>query len=80
MITSMRWVLLLLLLPLVAACQAAPSAPDLDWGHMVSTNADQIWVTEVHFYRQGELVDASINGAIRSVSDQSLKGKIIAGA
>jgi len=36
MITSMRWVLLLLLLPLVAACQAAPSAPhDLDWGHMV---------------------------------------------
>ncbi len=76
MITSMRWVLLLLLLPLVAACQAAPSAPhDLDWGHMVGTNADQIWVTEVHFYRQGELVDASINGAIRSVSDQSLKGK-----
>ncbi len=40
---------------------------------MVGTNADQIWVTEVHFYRQGELVDASINGAIRSVRDQSLK-------
>lgn len=68
--------ILLLLLPLVTACQAAPSAPhDLDWGHMVGTNADQIWVTEVHFYRQGELVDASTNGAIISVSDQSLKGK-----
>ena len=72
----MRRILLLLLLPFVTACQAAPSAPhDLDWGHMVGTNADQIWVTEVHFYRQGELVDASTNGAIRSVSDQSLKGK-----
>ncbi|WOX47501.1 DUF2931 family protein [Aeromonas sp. XH] len=69
-------ILLLLLLPFITACQAAPSAPhDLDWGHMVGTNADQIWVTEVHFYRQGELVDASTNGAIRSVSDQSLKGK-----
>ncbi|WP_185423455.1 DUF2931 family protein [Aeromonas hydrophila] len=75
--SSMRRVLLLLLLlPLVTACQAAPSAlHDLDWGHMVGTNADQIWVTEVHFYRQGELVDVSTNGAIRSVSDQSLKGK-----
>ncbi len=72
----MRKILLLLLLPLVTACKAAPSVPhDLDWGHMVGTNADQIWVTEVHFYRQGELVDASTNGAIRSVSDQSLKGK-----
>ncbi|PTT52431.1 DUF2931 family protein [Aeromonas sp. HMWF015] len=72
----MRRILLLLLLPFVTACQAAPSVPhDLDWGHMVGTNADQIWVTEVHFYRQGELVDASTNGAIRSVSDQSLKGK-----
>ncbi|MBL0573505.1 DUF2931 family protein [Aeromonas hydrophila] len=76
MMTCTRWILLLLLLLLVTACQAAPSAPhDLDWGHMVGTNADQIWVTEVHFYRQGELVDASTNGAIRSVSDQSLKGK-----
>ncbi|MDI3431306.1 DUF2931 family protein [Aeromonas sp. V90_14] len=76
MMTCTRWILLLLLLPLVTSCQAAPTGlKQLDWRHMVGTNADQIWVTEVHFYRQGELVDASTNGAIRSVSDQSLKGK-----
>ncbi|HHQ4500663.1 TPA: DUF2931 family protein, partial [Aeromonas hydrophila] len=62
MMTCTRWILLLLLLPLVTSCQAAPTGPkQLDWRHMVGTNADQIWVTEVHFYRQGELVDASIN-------------------
>ncbi|MDF2415714.1 DUF2931 family protein [Aeromonas sp. 1HA1] len=72
----MRWILLLLLLPLVAACQAAPTGPkQLDWRHMVGTNADQIWVTEVLFYRQGKLVDASTNGALRSVSAKSLKEK-----
>ncbi|GJA20767.1 hypothetical protein KAM336_37880 [Aeromonas caviae] len=72
----MRWILLLLLLPLVAACQAAPSGPkQLDWGHMVGTNADELWVTEVLFYRQGKLVDASTNGALRSVSANSLEEK-----
>lgn len=71
----MRWILLLLLLPF-AACQAAPSGPkQLDWRHMVGTNADELWVTEVLFYRQGKLVDASTNGALRSVSANSLKEK-----
>ncbi len=57
---SMRTLLLLLLLPLVAACQAAPTGPkQLDWRHMVGSNADQIWVNEVLFYRQGKLVDES---------------------
>jgi len=72
----MRWIHLLLLLPLVAACQAAPTGPKpLDWRHMVGTNADELWVTEVLFYRQGQLVDASTNGALRSVSANSLKEK-----
>jgi hypothetical protein len=76
MMAFMRWILLLLLLPLVAACQAAPTGPkQLDWRHMVGSNADQIWVTEVLFYRQGKLVDASTNGALRSVSAKSLKEK-----
>ncbi|MGL4250630.1 MAG: DUF2931 family protein [Aeromonas sp.] len=72
----MRRILLLLLLPFVTACQAAPSAPhDLDWGHMVGTNADELWVTEVHFYRQGELVDASTNGSAGFVGPKALKAK-----
>ncbi|WP_041234292.1 DUF2931 family protein [Aeromonas veronii] len=72
----MRWIFLLLLLPFVTACQAAPTGPkQLDWGHMVGTNADQIWVTEVLLYRQGKLVDASTNGALSSVSANSLKEK-----
>ena len=73
MITSMRWVPLLLLLPLVAACQAAPTGPtQLDWRHMVGSNSDEIWVTEVLFYRQGKLVDASTNGASSRVDAESL--------
>lgn len=61
---ALRWILLLLLLPIVAACQAAPTGrKQLDWRHMVGSNADQIWVNEVLFYRQGKLVDASKNGA-----------------
>ena len=76
MMTSMRWVLLLLLLPLVTACQAAPSAPhDLDWGHMVGSNADLIWVTETLFYRGGELVDASSSGVAGFVGPKALKAK-----
>ncbi|MGY3958649.1 DUF2931 family protein [Aeromonas popoffii] len=70
----MRWILLLLLLPLVAACQAAPTGPkQLDWRHMVGSNADQIWVNEVLFYRQGKLVDASTNGASSRVDTESLR-------
>lgn len=72
----MRWILLLLLLPLVAACQAAPTGPkQLDWRHMVGSNADQIWVTEVLFYRQGKLVDASINGSAGFFGAEALKEK-----
>lgn len=70
----MRWILLLLLLPLVTACQAAPAGPkQLDWRHMVGSNADQIWVNEVLFYRQGKLVDASTNGASSRVDAESLR-------
>ena len=51
----MRTLLLLLLLPLATACQAAPTGPkQLDWRHMVGSNADELWVTEVLFYRQGK--------------------------
>ncbi|MGL4917895.1 MAG: DUF2931 family protein [Aeromonas allosaccharophila] len=72
----MRWILLLLLLPLVTACQAAPAGAgpkQLDWRHMVGSNADQIWVNEVLFYRQGKLVDASTNGASSRVDAESLR-------
>ncbi|MGY3958646.1 DUF2931 family protein [Aeromonas popoffii] len=70
----MRWILLLLLLPLVAACQAATTGPkQLDWRHMVGSNADELWVTEVLFYRQGKLVDASTNGASSRVDTESLR-------
>ncbi|MGL6631967.1 DUF2931 family protein [Aeromonas veronii] len=72
----MRRILLLLLLPLVAACQAAPSGPkQLDWRHMVGSNADEIWVTEVLFYRQGKLVDASTNGSSSRVDADSLRAR-----
>ncbi|PTT23748.1 DUF2931 family protein, partial [Aeromonas sp. HMWF017] len=72
----MRWVLLLLLLPLVAACQAAPTdLKQLDWRHMVGSNADELWVTEVLFYRQGKLVDASTNGSAGFVGPKALKAK-----
>ncbi|HHQ4691611.1 TPA: DUF2931 family protein [Aeromonas veronii] len=72
----MRWILLLLLLPLVAACQAAPTGPkQLDWRHMVGSNTDELWVTEVLFYRQGKLVDASTNGSAGFVGPKALKAK-----
>ncbi|MCF5765654.1 DUF2931 family protein [Aeromonas veronii] len=72
----MRWILLLLLLPLVAACQAAPTGPkQLDWRHMVGSNTDELWVTEVLFYRQGKLVDASTNGSASRVDNKSLREK-----
>ncbi|WP_265458228.1 DUF2931 family protein [Aeromonas salmonicida] len=72
----MRWILLLLLLPLVAACQAAPTGPkQLDWRHMVGSNSDELWVTEVLFYRQGKLVDASINGSAGFFGAEALKEK-----
>ncbi len=74
MMTCMRWIFLLLLLPFVTACQAAPTGPkQLDWRHMVGSNADQIWVNEVLFYRQGKLVDASTNGASSRVDTESLR-------
>lgn len=70
----MRWILFLLLLPFVTACQATPTGPkQLDWRHMVGSNADEIWVTEVLFYRQGKLVDASTNGASSRVDAESLR-------
>ena len=72
----MRWILLLLLLPLVTACQAAPAGAgpkQLDGRHTVGSNADQIWVNEVLFYRQGKLVDASTNGASSRVDAESLR-------
>ncbi|MGN5114664.1 DUF2931 family protein [Aeromonas jandaei] len=72
----MRWILLLLLLPLVAACQAAPTdLKQLDWRHMVGSNADELWVTDVLFYRQGKLVDASTNGSAGFVGPKALKAK-----
>ena len=74
--TCTRWILLLLLLPLVAACQATPTGPkQLDWRHMVGSNADEIWVTEVLFYRQGQLVDASTNGSSSRVDAESLRAR-----
>lgn len=76
MMASMRTLLLLLLLPLVTACQAAPTGPkQLDWRHMVGSNSDELWVTEVLFYRQGKLVDASTNGSAGFVGPKALKAK-----
>ncbi|WP_378014364.1 DUF2931 family protein, partial [Aeromonas dhakensis] len=72
----MRWILLLLLLLLVTSCQAAPTGPkQLDWRHMVGSNSDELWVTEVLFYRQGKLVDASINGSAGFFGAEGLKEK-----
>ncbi|MFM5363677.1 DUF2931 family protein [Aeromonas veronii] len=72
----MRRVLLLLLLPLVTACQAAPTGPkQLEWWHMVGSNSDELWVTEVLFYRQGKLVDASTNGSAGFFGAEALKEK-----
>ncbi|AAN53005.1 DUF2931 family protein [Shewanella oneidensis] len=69
----MRWIQLLLLLPLITACQTVPTElKNLEWRHMVGSNADKIWVTEVLFYRQGKLVDASTNGASSRVDAESL--------
>lgn len=72
----MRWILLLLLLPLVTACQATSSPPkNLEWWHMVGSNSDELWVTEVLFYRQGKLVDASTNGSAGFFGAEGLKDK-----
>ncbi|WP_139463021.1 DUF2931 family protein [Aeromonas veronii] len=71
-----RILLLLLLLPLMAACQAAPtSTQNLEWWHMVGSNADELWVTKVLFYRQGKLVDASTNGSAGFFGAEALKEK-----
>ncbi|MDR7021701.1 DUF2931 family protein [Aeromonas salmonicida] len=72
----MRWILLLVLLPLVTACQAASSPPkNLEWWHMVGSNSDELWVTEVLFYRHGKLVDASTNGSAGFFGAEGLKEK-----
>ncbi|MGL5469571.1 MAG: DUF2931 family protein, partial [Shewanella sp.] len=72
----MRWIFLLLLLPLVTACQAASTPPqNLEWWHMVGSNADELWVTKVLFYRQGKLVDASTNGSAGFFGAEGLKEK-----
>ncbi|MGU5652488.1 DUF2931 family protein [Aeromonas allosaccharophila] len=72
----MRWILLLVLLPLVTACQAASSPPqNLEWWHMVGSNSDELWVTEVLFYRRGKLVDASTNGSAGFFGAEALKEK-----
>ncbi|EKP0306183.1 hypothetical protein AO724_19680 [Aeromonas allosaccharophila] len=72
----MRWILLLVLLPLVTACQAASSpSQNLEWWHMVGSNSDELWVTEVLFYRQGKLVDASTNGSAGFFGAEGLKEK-----
>ncbi len=42
---------------------------------MVGSNADEIWVTEVLFYRQGQLVDASTNGSSSRVDAESLRAR-----
>jgi hypothetical protein len=76
MMASMRWILLLLLLPFVTACQVATTGPkQLDWRHMVGSNSDELWVTEVLFYRQGKLVDASTNGSAGFFGAEGLKEK-----
>lgn len=76
----MRWILLLLLLPLTTACQTVPTEPkNLEWRHMVGSNSDELWVTEVLFYRQGKLVDASTNGSAGFFGAEGLKEKTIAG-
>lgn len=72
----MRWILLLLLLPLTTACQTVPTEPkNLEWRHMVGSNSDELWVTEVLFYRQGKLVDASTNGSAGFIGAEGLKEK-----
>ena len=72
----MRWILLLVLLPLVTACQAASSpSKNFEWWHMVGSNSDELWVTEVLFYRHGKLVDASTNGSAGFFGAEGLKEK-----
>lgn len=71
-----RILLLLLLLPLAVACQSIQaSSRNLDWRHMVGSNADLIWVTEALFYREGKLVDASSSGAAGFVGPKALQSK-----
>jgi len=68
--------LLLLLLPLAVASQSThASSRNLDWRHMVGSNADLIWVTEALFYREGKLVDASTSGAAGFVGPKALQSK-----
>lgn len=42
---------------------------------MVGSNSYELWVTEVLFYRQGKLVDASINGSAGFFGAEALKEK-----
>lgn len=68
----MRWLIApLLALGLVACDDNGPKA--MDWGYMVGSNADEIWHTKAHFYREGKPVHGSSNGIGSQVSAKALK-------
>lgn len=47
----------------------------MDWRYMVGTNADEIWSSKANFYRDGKPIHGSSNGAVSSVSKESLRDK-----
>ncbi|MGX5835965.1 DUF2931 family protein [Aeromonas piscicola] len=69
----MRWTILLLLHPVTMTCQAALNT--MDWRYMVGTNADEIWSSKANFYLDGKPIHDSSNGAVSSVSEESLRDK-----
>jgi hypothetical protein len=60
-------------MPLLAACQTGPR--EIEWRHMVGSNADDLWVTEALFHRGDKLVNGSTNGSAGYVDVGDLKNR-----
>lgn len=73
-----RWISLSLLIFALLGCSSkgmANSQNTMDWRYMVGTNADEIWSSKANFYRDGKPIHGSSNGAVSSVSKESLRDK-----
>ena len=73
-----RWISLSVLIFTLLGCSSkgmANSQNTMDWRYMVGTNADEIWSSKANFYRDGKPIHGSSNGAVSSVSKESLRDK-----
>ncbi|MGL4930440.1 MAG: DUF2931 family protein, partial [Plesiomonas sp.] len=72
-VINMHRLVLLLLLPVITACQSSPQT--IDWRYTVGSNADEIWHTKACFYRENKPIHSSSNGSTGFVGPNALKTK-----